>query len=487
MTVPPTTPASMPRMVSFGVLVATIGVIAVWFYRLMSGFLLPLFLAALLVIVFRPLHRWLVVKCRGRERIAAALTTLSVMLLVLAPTVLLVTLAALEGRHLLEQLKTKGVRERLEEMKRKFELHMPLADDDEDPLWFIQETLALLFEETAPGKTMFDHDREWAEIDRRVRVVDPQVNPDGLAPEKLEDTEDPVVRRWLEFRGALADIHHEPSGRVVYRHDLEHAIRRFREFKVELLGGPRLAWLKEVANASDEQLYSLRDRLLSADKGWLLSLGGATTEFGGKLVFGWAITLIAFYFYLVDGPKMIQAVMSLSPMDDAHEAELLAEFDRISRAVLLATLLSAIAQGLLSGIGFYFAGLGSVFLLTFLATVLAMVPFVGAAAVWVPACLWLYFYDGRFWPAVLLAAFGVTVISTVDNIIKPLVLHGQSNLHPLLALLSVLGGVGALGPIGILVGPMVVAFLQTLLGILKREMTTWDAGNSKETAETGEA
>ena len=57
-----------------------------------------------------------------------------------------------------------------------------------------------------------------------------------------------------------------------------------------------------------------------------------------------------------------------------------------------------------------------------------------------------------------------------DNVIKPIVLHGQSNLHPLLALLSVIGGVSTLGPIGIVIGPMVVVFLQTLLKILRREL-----------------
>ncbi|MEM9412746.1 MAG: AI-2E family transporter, partial [Planctomycetota bacterium] len=61
-----------------------------------------------------------------------------------------------------------------------------------------------------------------------------------------------------------------------------------------------------------------------------------------------------------------------------------------------------------------------------------------------------------------------------DNFIKPLVLHGQSNLHPLFALLSILGGVSALGPIGILIGPMIVAFLQTLLKLLQRELVTLD-------------
>jgi predicted PurR-regulated permease PerM len=87
-----------------------------------------------------------------------------------------------------------------------------------------------------------------------------------------------------------------------------------------------------------------------------------------------------------------------------------------------------------------------------------------------PASLWLYFSEGRPWAAIILAIYGAVIVSTSDNFIKPLVLAGHSNLHPLLALLSVLGGVQALGPIGILVGPMIVVFLQTLLNILQREL-----------------
>ena len=88
------------------------------------------------------------------------------------------------------------------------------------------------------------------------------------------------------------------------------------------------------------------------------------------------------------------------------------------------------------------------------------------------------------WPAILLAIFGVVVVSQIDNLIKPLVLHGQSNIHPLLALLSILGGISALGPIGILVGPMVVAFLQTLLKILRREILTMDRDGQTLAGET---
>ena len=156
--------------------------------------------------------------------------------------------------------------------------------------------------------------------------------------------------------------------------------------------------------------------------------------------------------------------------EDISDRELIEEFGRVSRAVAVATLLSALAQGLLAGLGFYFCGLESIFLLTLLSAVLAMVPFVGAASIWMPCCLYLYFVDQNITAAIGLAIYGFAVISMADNIIKPIVLHGQSNLHPLLALLSVIGGVSTLGPIGIVIGPMIVVFLQTLLKILRREL-----------------
>ena len=187
------------------------------------------------------------------------------------------------------------------------------------------------------------------------------------------------------------------------------------------------------------------------------------------------LTLSIFYF-LLDGPEMVRSAMELSPIDDAYEEEMITEFSKLSRAVVVATLLSAIAQGLLAGIGYACVWGGeSLFMLIILTTLLAMVPFVGAAAVWVPVCIYLAFVEeGRIAAAIGLGLYGFFIISMADNIIKPWVLKGQSNLHPLFALLSVLGGVQALGPIGVLVGPMIVAFLQSLLNILHRDLKRMD-------------
>jgi predicted PurR-regulated permease PerM len=203
---------------------------------------------------------------------------------------------------------------------------------------------------------------------------------------------------------------------------------------------------------------------------YLTPMAVSTGQFLLKFLAGLFVMILSLYYFLADGPAMIRALMRLLPLDDKYEAQLIEQFGNVTQAVVLATFLSALAQGVLAGIGFYFAGAGSVFLLTVLAMLFAIIPFIGSAGVWVPVCLWIGFVDDRTWPAIILAIYCAAVVSTIDNFIKPLVLHGRSNIHPLLALLSVLGGVQALGPIGIVVGPMAVAFLQTLLEMINKEM-----------------
>lgn len=250
----------------------------------------------------------------------------------------------------------------------------------------------------------------------------------------------------------------------------------------------------------------------------VVSLGLTSLKAAAGFLFGLSVMVFALYYFFADGPSMLEALMHLSPMDDNYERELLHQFATVSRAVVLATLITAVAQGLLAGIGYYAiqfypvppvqaaveqdaptdiltAELTAapsnettpaepvklpVFLLTMLTMVMSIVPFIGAMAVWAPVAMWVMFVvPGGFWPGLILAIYCLAIVSSADNVIKPYVLSGQSNLHPLLALLSVLGGVQLLGPIGILVGPMLVAFMQALLGMLRKELD--DFNNTEPT------
>jgi predicted PurR-regulated permease PerM len=348
----------MSRLVSFVVLVAVILVVAFLFFRVILEFVVPMFLAAVLVVIFSPMHRWFEHRLVGHPRWAAAATTVCIMLIVLVPTLAI------------------G--------------------------WNAYREIAVLAR-SAPEAASTLH----SQIDNSIGAV--------------------IGSLETHF-----GIHIEDEPKVI-RESIQQAIRD---------------WAGEQGRSA------------------ALGVLGAAL----RIVVGVAIMIISLYFFLADGPGMIVTIMHLSPLDDRYELELLNKFSNISRAVVVATLLSAIVQGVLAGIGYYVAGIKVVFALTGLTMLLAVVPFLGAAAVWAPTSAWLLLGDGRPVAATLLALYGLGVVSTIDNVIKPYVLHGQSNLHPLLALLSVLGGVAAMGPIGILVGPMAVAFLQALLGMLRREI-----------------
>src|SRR3989304_3920616 len=148
--------------------------------------------------------------------------------------------------------------------------------------------------------------------------------------------------------------------------------------------------------------------------------------------------VIALYYFLADGPAIIEALMRLSPLEKRHELELFARFVQVSRSVVLATLLSAAAQGVLAGAAYYFVlpSAAPIFLLTALTMVLAIVPFVGAAGPWGFVCAWVYLYgermvdgqlvaDGNPIKAIVLAVYCAVVVSGIDNVIKPLGLPGQ--------------------------------------------------------------
>jgi predicted PurR-regulated permease PerM len=452
---------TVARAVSFLVLVGILIVIATIFFRVMAAFLVPLFLAALLGVVVQPLHRWTLQKCRGYRHVAASITTLLVLLIVLLPLGLVITTAILEGLSLIDQLQLADVRSKLDSLKANLNLDMPLRDH----LHRMDAMLKQWRAQQLRGELPAVDDKAVENLLGRVEKMETWIEEQGP---------DAPAADVAPLRAALVALRDAAAGSVEQDDAVAQAAAEYKEFKRELLGGTYQAWLVEAANPTDEQMERIRDNLQSA-AGPVLTFSGETLKFAGKLLFGILIMIAALFFFLAEGQKMVEALIRISPLEEQHVRELVAEFDRACRAIVSATLLSAIVQGLLAGIGFYVAGLrGSVFMLMLLTTVLSLVPFTGAAAVWIPTSLYLYFYEGNLVAAIGLALYGACIVSTSDNFIKPLVLAGQSNLHPLLALLSVLGGLQALGPIGIVVGPMAVVFLQTLLKLLQRELSSID-------------
>lgn len=226
----------------------------------------------------------------------------------------------------------------------------------------------------------------------------------------------------------------------------------------DYLPGIRWTQFREWFNAGFESLAST-----------ILEKTGQFLSNALQVVVGIAIMTVSVYYFLAEGPAMARALRNISPFSPRDEWLLFERFAVISRGVMVGIFVCALVQAVLLGIGMAIAGVDRVWLLAGLTFLLSMIPFVGAAGVWVPVSLGLAL-SGEVLAGVLLAVYGLTIVSTSDNLIRALVLSESAQMHPLLALLSALGALQVVGLWGIFLGPVVAAFFYSLLKILHDRM-----------------
>lgn len=204
------------------------------------------------------------------------------------------------------------------------------------------------------------------------------------------------------------------------------------------------------------------------------SLGIAASTFGlvGSLIgalIAWLMFIIALYYFLADGYSLIESTQSLIPVHVDYQKRLVDQFQKVVRAVVLATFLAAMGQGLTTAAALYFVGFDHFFIFLILATIASLVPLAGSWLVWVPCAGWLI-YEGHWGSAIFLTAVGTLVVGTMDNIIRTYVLQSDAKLHPLLAFVSVLGGLQVMGLWGVFIGPIVASCLHALVQIFNTEL-----------------
>lgn len=220
------------------------------------------------------------------------------------------------------------------------------------------------------------------------------------------------------------------------------------------------------------------------------TLGLAASTFGllGSLV-SLALTLSVFvtavYFFLADGPHLLEATQCMLPVQREHQDRLLDQFVKVTRAVVIGTFAAAVAQGIATGIGLYFAGIERVMLLTVIATVVAIVPMAGTSLVWIPCAIWMCFSrESWVYPVILFSLYNAFIVASLDNLVRSYVLNSDVKLHPLLAFISVLGGLQWLGLWGVFVGPVIASCLYAMVTIINEELAIYgqQAGKSNATA-----
>ncbi len=217
-----------------------------------------------------------------------------------------------------------------------------------------------------------------------------------------------------------------------------------------------------------ERLQPYEDMLLSkvgqaagAVGGFLLNSLANITLGTVHFFFALFVMLYSMFFFLKDGPEILDRILYLMPLSPESEALLVNRFSSVTRATLKGTLIIGVVQGGLAGAAFALAGIpGAAFWGTLMA-VLSIIPGVGTALVWVPGAIYL-FAQGSTTAGILLTLWCAVIVGTADNFLRPMLVGRDTEMSDLLILLSTLGGLVMFGAAGIIIGPIIAALFVTV-------------------------
>ena len=188
----------------------------------------------------------------------------------------------------------------------------------------------------------------------------------------------------------------------------------------------------------------------------------------GSFAFQTTMMLIAFFFLLVDGKRLVDWLESVVPLKHGQTTELLVEFRHVTIAVLVSSAVTAGVQAIAALVGYLITQVPVPFFFAAVTFFLALIPAIGAAVVCFVAAL-LLLITGHPWAALFLAIWGVVVVGLVDNIVKPLLAKRGMDMHGAIVFFSLLGGLAAFGTVGLLLGPLIVAFFLAVVRIYERD------------------
>ena len=188
----------------------------------------------------------------------------------------------------------------------------------------------------------------------------------------------------------------------------------------------------------------------------------------GRLALGLLLFYLVLFYLFYRGDRALAFTVEISPLGESRSRRILRRLEVTVKGVFLGAIATAILQGLVGAVGFWLTGFQNYLVWAALIAVSGLVPVVGTALVWLPAAVYLGL-NGQGGAALAMLAVGA-VVSTVDNLLRPLIIHGRAAVHPVLVFLAVFGGLTSLGPMGLIYGPLLAACLTEVVRIYREEV-----------------
>ncbi|MDR3640835.1 MAG: AI-2E family transporter [Humidesulfovibrio sp.] len=233
---------------------------------------------------------------------------------------------------------------------------------------------------------------------------------------------------------------------------------------------PVLDWVRARLPFVTIDDAAIQARILSLARDFTQSMLNASASLVGnmaKLLLRFFLMIFMIFYFLREGRGIVQKIKYLAPLLTHQEDIIIESLQRVSRAVLLGSLLIAVLQGLVGALGLYLVGIKPLFWGTMMGLA-ALIPVIGTGLVWIPAAAYLYFF-GDWQPALFFLLYNVLIVTNIDTILRPLLMRRAADVSPFYIFLAILGGIHAFGALGIFYGPLILTFLMVMLKIYSEE------------------
>jgi predicted PurR-regulated permease PerM len=246
----------------------------------------------------------------------------------------------------------------------------------------------------------------------------------------LSSTAIPIIREQLKGPAPL----HGLMSRLPFYHDLEFSSDLILQKAAEYLGRIGSALFDRVSAFTYTAVYDL-------------------------LLF--FIFCYSMFFFLKDGHLLMEKILASVPLNESDQKRLLDKFLSVTRATIKGTLVIAILQGSLAGLAFHVVGIDSAVFWGTVMAVLSIMPLIGSPIIWVPAAIGLAM-SGMYLQAAGLALFCSLIVGQIDNILRPILVGRDTQMHELFIFFGTLGGIGMFGVFGFIIGPVIAALFVTV-------------------------
>jgi predicted PurR-regulated permease PerM len=224
-----------------------------------------------------------------------------------------------------------------------------------------------------------------------------------------------------------------------------------------------------ITDRVDTRSADVRARLADSAQnvvGYAAAAGTALAKNAVNVLLDLFVLLFALFFFFRDGPVWYAEAGELLPLNQDHKRRLDRRIHATIIGVVRGTFITSVAQSAVATLAFFIIGLPGALVLGFMTFIATIIPTVGTALIWVPVALY-FLFAGPLWKGLFMVAAGVFGIGLIDNIVRPLVVRGDSELPFFWLFFAILGGLQVFGMMGVLLGPLMIAVMPILFDIYR--------------------